>query len=92
MYGSDDTVSFMAKTTIDISDELLAEAKALAVRERTTLRELVERGLRSVVRRRAAPERFRLRDASVDGDGLNPEFEGAGWERIRDALYESERP
>ena len=90
-YGSADTVFRMAKTTVDIPDELLVQAKSLAAQERTTLRELVERGLRLVVRRRGPGERFRLRDASVDGDGLNPEFEGASWDRIRDALYDSDR-
>ncbi len=81
----------MTKTTVDIAPELLAEAKALAARERTTLRELVERGLQLVVRRRPS-EPFRLADASVDGDGLNPEFKDAGWEKIRDAIYELDRP
>jgi hypothetical protein len=90
-YGSVDTVCRMTKTTVDIPDDLLVQAKALAAHERTTLREIVERGLRLVVRRRGPTERFRLRDASVDGDGLNPEFEGASWDRIRDALYDSDR-
>ena len=34
------------KTTLDINDRLLAEAKALAARQRTTLTRLVEEGLR----------------------------------------------
>jgi hypothetical protein len=33
------------KTTLDIHDELLAAAKALAARQRTTLTRLVEEGL-----------------------------------------------
>ena len=37
------------KTTLDISDPLLREARRLAAREGTTLRELVEQGLRQVV-------------------------------------------
>ena len=82
----------MTKTTVDIAPDLLAEAKALAARERTTLRELVERGLQLVVRRRTTAEPFRLADASVDGDGLTPEFQGAGWDTIRDAIYGFERP
>jgi hypothetical protein len=34
------------KTTLDINDRLLAEAKALAARQHTTLTRLVEEGLR----------------------------------------------
>ena len=37
------------KTTIEISDPLLREARKLAEREGVTLRALVERGLRRVV-------------------------------------------
>ena len=79
----------MPKTTIEIPDELLVAAKAHAARERTTLRALVETGLRSALGRRSSPERFRLRDASVGGHGLQPEFQTGGWERLRDAIYDS---
>jgi hypothetical protein len=87
-YGWFDMVSRMAKTTIDLPDELLVEAKALAARERTTLRAVVVTGLRSVLGRRP-PERFRLRDASVGGRGVQPEFRTGGWERLRDTIYET---
>lgn len=80
----------MPKTTIQIPDVLLAEAKELAAREGTTLRALVESGLRSVVGRRlhGRDARFQLRDASVDGRGLRPEFRDASWERVRDETYD----
>jgi Arc/MetJ family transcription regulator len=57
------------KTTIEIADPLLAEAKTLAAREQTTVRALVEEGLRHVVRARRPTKtaRFKLRDASVRG-------------------------
>jgi hypothetical protein len=79
----------MPKTTIDIPASLLSEAKEVAAREGTTLRELVEAGLRTVLdrRQRGRDVGFRLRDASVDGHGLQPEFRNADWERIRDATY-----
>ena len=51
------------KTTLDIADPLLAEAKALAARQATTLRALVEEGLRHVVARARSGARFQLRDA-----------------------------
>jgi hypothetical protein len=39
------------KTTLDIRDDLLAEAKALAARQRTTLTRMVEEGLTLRLRR-----------------------------------------
>ncbi len=77
------------KTTLDISDSLLLEARKLAARERTTLRALVEQGLRQVVsaKKRRRPV-FRLRKASFKGRGLQPELADAGWDRLRDLAYE----
>lgn len=76
------------KTTVEISDRLAEEAKALAARENTTLRDLIEAGLRSVLRERRRRRPFKLRDASLGGRGLQPEFRDAGWERMREAAYE----
>lgn len=76
------------KTTVEIADGLARAAKELAAREGTTLRELIEAGLRAVLRERRRKSPFRLRDASVGGRGLRPEFRGADWERIREAAYE----
>ena len=75
------------KTTIEISDAILERAKAVAAREGTTLRALVEDGLRQILRNRRSGA-FQLRDASVGGNGLTPEFSDAGWDRIRDAIYD----
>lgn len=77
------------KTTIDIADPLLAAAKRLADREGTTLRALVEQGLRHVVaERKGERERFVLVDASFRGQGLQPGVGDGAWERVRDLLYE----
>lgn len=75
------------KTTIEIPDPVLAEAKRVAQREKSTLRALVEEGLRLALERRGDGERFRLRDASVGGQGLRPELRGASWDEIRDLAY-----
>lgn len=77
------------KTTVEISDTLLDDAKRLATREGTTLRQLIEDGLRRVLgERKAKRSRFKLRDASCGGRGLTPEFREAGWEKIRDEIYD----
>jgi hypothetical protein len=76
------------KTTLDIADPLLREAKHVAAREGTTLRALVEQGLRQVVAEKKQKRPFRLRKASFKGRGLRPELADAGWERIRDLAYE----
>ena len=75
------------KTTIEISDPLLAEAKKVAAAEKITLRSLIESGLREVLSRRKHAKAFALRDASVKGKGLQPEFRGADWARVRDEAY-----
>jgi len=76
------------KTTLDISDPLLNEARKLAARDRTTLRALVEQGLRKILAERRRAPQFRLRKASFKGEGLQPEFRDAPWEQIRAAIYE----
>ncbi|MCZ7537651.1 MAG: type II toxin-antitoxin system VapB family antitoxin [Acidimicrobiia bacterium] len=76
------------KTTVEISDALAREAKTVARREKTTLRALIESGLRQLLRERRRGAAFRLRDASFEGGGLQPEFRDADWQRFRDAAYE----
>lgn len=76
------------KTTVEIADDLARDAKELAARENTTLRELIESGLRVLLRERRRKRSFRLRDASFGGKGLRPAFRGGDWERIREAAYE----
>jgi Bacterial antitoxin of type II TA system, VapB len=75
------------KTTVDISDALLDDARKMADRRGVTLRALIEEGLRHVVKSGARRPRFTLRDASFAGDGLSPEFADGDWERIREAVY-----
>jgi predicted transcriptional regulator len=75
------------KTTVELPDDLLREARQLARAEGTTFKSLMEEGLRAVVGRRRESGRFALEDASVGGRGLRPEFAGADWSRIRDAAY-----
>ncbi|MCP5109772.1 MAG: DUF2191 domain-containing protein [bacterium] len=74
------------KTTVDIASNILTQAKDLAHKEETTLRQLVQEGLELVIRQRAA-RRSRVRPVTFGGKGLSAEFRGAGWSTIRDAAY-----
>ncbi|MBM3502469.1 MAG: DUF2191 domain-containing protein [Alphaproteobacteria bacterium] len=76
------------KTTIEISDPLLRQARKLAEREGVTLRTIVERGLNRVVSEARAGEPFRLRRASVKGDGLQPGVAEGTWAQVREMIYE----
>jgi len=76
------------KTTLEISDPLLREARKVAARENTTLRALVEQGLRRVVAEKKKDKPFRLRNASVVGNGLHPDVANMSWQEILDLSYE----
>lgn len=76
------------KTTIEISDALLEAAKARAQERGTTLRSLVEQGLRQVLEGPSGAEGFVLRDASVPGRGLDPLVREGSWETVRALIYE----
>ena len=57
------------KTTIDVSDALFNSAKELAQKSQTTMRALVEEGLRRVLADSQAKTKpaFKLKDARVHG-------------------------
>ncbi|HPO15996.1 MAG TPA: DUF2191 domain-containing protein [Candidatus Hydrogenedentes bacterium] len=76
------------KTTVNIPDSLFEEAKLVAREEQTTIKALLEEGLRRTLDEHKKSHPFRLRDASVDGDGLQPHLANGSWERIRDMIYE----
>ena len=76
------------KTTVEIPDALLEEARKLAGRTGTTLRVLIIEGLRNSIAERRRASAFKLRNASVPGDGLQPGIEATDWNRIRQLAYE----
>ena len=57
------------KTTLDINDQLLADAKALAAQHRTSLTRLIEEGLQMRLRAQGAPQRGKLRLPVFKGSG-----------------------
>ena len=76
------------KTTIEIPDPILDEVRKLAAREGTTVKALVELGLRRVLAENKRDAAFRLRDSSFTGKGLQAGVKDASWERIRELAYE----
>ena len=76
------------KTTVEIPDSLLEEARKLASREGTTIKALVVESLRRIITERKRTKAFRLRKVTFKGKGLQPHVAGASWEKIRDIAYE----
>ena len=76
------------KTTVDISDNLFEEARKVAHRDRTTLKVLVEEGLRKIISDRKRRKGFRLRKVTFKGNGLQSHLAGASWDQIRELSYE----
>lgn len=74
------------KTTIDIADPLLVEAKRVAAEDGTTLRDLVEQGLQAVLRGRHQRRPVTLRDASFGGQGVQPGVVEGDWDTMRELL------
>ena len=75
------------KTTIEIADTLLKDAKRVATRDGVTLRTLVESGLRQELDQRKRPTTFRLRRAAFKGKGMQAGARGLSWDRLRELAY-----
>ncbi len=76
------------KTTVHIPDTVLEEARRIAALEHTTVKALVEEGLRRIIDDRKQKKTFRLRKATFKGNGLQADIAGASWEKIREISYE----
>ena len=76
------------KTTVEIADPLLKQAREVAAREGVTLNALIERGLERVIDEARNPGPFKLRRAAFKGKGLQAEFRDASWETISEVAYE----
>jgi len=81
---SENMVTHM-KTTIEIADNLLARAKARARARHITLRALIEESLATTLDQPMAGPT--VKPVTFKGNGLNRDFEGASWDKIRDAIY-----
>jgi hypothetical protein len=75
------------KTAVEISDELLARSRRFAQQHGTTLRALIEDGLRLALKARGTPppsRRFRM--VTVRGDGLTEDYQRKG---LHQAIYDT---
>ena len=77
----------MTKTTVDLPSDLVERAKSVAKARRTTLRALVEDGLRQVIDRSEDAPDYEPADLSFGGKGLRPELREGGWPAVRDLIY-----
>ncbi len=71
------------KATVEIADALLLEARNMAAARHTTLRQVVEEGLRALMNAQRTAG-FRLPDESFGGEGLQKH----DWAEVRAAIYE----
>lgn len=74
------------KTSFDIAESLLREVKQLAKQRGTTTKSVVEQALIKLLAEAETTQKFELRDLSVPGGGMTPEYQNASWERIRDEI------
>lgn len=75
------------KTTVEITDDLLRQAKKVALESRTTLRDLIERGLRREIENHCS-RAFTLPDESFGGSGTQAGIDEGDWSSIAAIIYE----
>jgi hypothetical protein len=76
------------KTTLDINDQLLADAKRLALSQHSTLTRVIEEGLRLRLQAHAAPSSRRKPNLPVfkGGSGLLPGIDPLSNKSILEAM------
>jgi Arc/MetJ family transcription regulator len=78
------------KTTIEINDVLLQQAKRVALERKLSLKAVVEAALREFLRAGQTPQQqpFKLRKCTFKGEGLQPGLDWHDWEKMRALIYE----
>lgn len=77
------------KTTIDIADPILRQARTLAAKKNTTLKAVVEQALRdALAKERQAPPIAKVETKTFGGSGLQPGLSWDDWGTLRDLAYE----
>ena len=75
------------KTTLDIDEELFAQAKRRARESGLSLSALVEEGLRRVLSDDTGRSPCRLPDLSVGDPGARDPLESYSWRDLRELMY-----
>jgi hypothetical protein len=73
------------KTTAKVLERLFADAGAMAKRQGTTLRQMIDDRRAAIAQYRGRSPRFHLRDGSFSGEGPKPKL---GWSEIKRMIYE----
>lgn len=74
------------KTTVELSDDLLRQAKEYAARHGIPMREVIELGLQLALQaKRSARRSFRLKTITTKGEGLICDGD---WSTIRSLIYD----
>ena len=80
------------KTTIQIPDVLFEEVRMLARQENTTVKVIIEEGLRRIISERKRRSYFKLRKVTFKGKGLLPHLAGTSWDQTLQVSYEGRGP
>lgn len=75
------------KTTIEISEKLLREAKKYAAEKGLSLKAVIETALRNMFESKHRPVKFSLKKASFRGEGLQEGVQEGDWPGIRGKIY-----
>jgi hypothetical protein len=79
------------KTTIEISDTLILQAKQLAAKRQQTFKGILKMALRQFLDDNLkTPGSFKLRKSSFRGNGLQTPLNQATWDDIRSQIYEGQ--
>lgn len=74
------------KTTVELSDDLLRQAKEYAARHGIPMREVIELGLQMALQaKRPSRRSFRLKSITTKGEGL---VRDGDWSTIRSLIYD----
>jgi len=74
--------------TLDIDPNLWARAESTATNGGTSVRDLVEEGLRRVLAEQG--DNVQIDDFATGGHGLDGRFNDGGWVNLRECIYGSE--